>query len=141
VPPVTFCVPWRPIGGIGPYQGTVASPMMNRWSECPWMCQTGADGVNTTTSMTMMSSCRKYHGYARLWMEVPYPTVAYINSYVIPFLDPFSLPKQHPQPPFVTSTMVENIEYMTSGRKQIDPLNIGPLGGPLGRENSTPWQT
>jgi hypothetical protein len=29
------------------------------WSECPWMCQTGADGVNTTTSMTMMSSCRK----------------------------------------------------------------------------------
>jgi hypothetical protein len=34
------------------------------------------DGVNTTTSMTMMSSCRKYHGCARLWMEVPYPTGA-----------------------------------------------------------------
>jgi hypothetical protein len=65
VPPVAFCVPWRPIGGIGPYQGTVASPMMYRWSECPWMCQTGADGVNTTTSMTMMLSCRKYHGCAR----------------------------------------------------------------------------
>jgi hypothetical protein len=76
VPPVAFCVPWRPIGGIGPYQGTVASPMMYRWSECPWMCQTGADGVNTTTSMTMMLSCRKYHGCARLWMEVPYPTGA-----------------------------------------------------------------
>jgi hypothetical protein len=28
MPPVAFCVPWRPIGGIGPYQGTVASPMM-----------------------------------------------------------------------------------------------------------------
>ena len=28
VPPVAFCVPWLPIGGIGPYQGTVASPMM-----------------------------------------------------------------------------------------------------------------
>jgi hypothetical protein len=25
VPPVAFCVPWWPIGGIGPYQGTVAS--------------------------------------------------------------------------------------------------------------------
>jgi hypothetical protein len=50
--------------------------MMYGWSECPWMCQTGADGVNTTTSMTMMSSCRKYHGCARLWMEVPYPTGA-----------------------------------------------------------------
>jgi hypothetical protein len=25
VPPVAFCVPWRPIRGIGPYQGTVAS--------------------------------------------------------------------------------------------------------------------
>jgi hypothetical protein len=76
VPPVAICVPWRPIGGIGPYQGTVASPMMYRWSECPWMCQTGADGVNTTTSMTMMSSCRKYHRCAWLWMEVPYPTGA-----------------------------------------------------------------
>jgi hypothetical protein len=31
-----------------------------------------------------------------------------INFYVKPFLDPFSLPNQHPQPPFVTSTMVEN---------------------------------
>ena len=27
---------------------------------------------------------------------------------------------------------------MTSGRKHIDPLNIGPLGGPLGRENEDP---
>jgi hypothetical protein len=76
MPPVAFCVPWRPIGGIGPYQGTVALPMMYRWSECPWMCQTGADGVNTMTSMTMMSSCQKYHGCARLWMETPYPTGA-----------------------------------------------------------------
>ena len=76
VPPVAFCVPWWPIGGIGPYQCTVVSPIMYRWSECPWMCQTGADGVNTTTSMTMMSSCRKYHDCARLWMEVPYPTGA-----------------------------------------------------------------
>jgi hypothetical protein len=76
VPPVAFCVPWQPIGGIGPYQGTVASPMMHRWSECPWMCQTGADSVNKTTLMTMMSSCRKYYGCARLWMEVPYPTGA-----------------------------------------------------------------
>jgi hypothetical protein len=74
--PVAFCVPWRSIGGIGPYQGTVASPMMYRWSECPWMCQTGADTVNKMTSMTIMSSCRKYHGCARLWMEVPYPTGA-----------------------------------------------------------------
>jgi hypothetical protein len=31
VPPVAFCVLWRPIGGIGPYQGTVASPMMYRY--------------------------------------------------------------------------------------------------------------
>jgi hypothetical protein len=54
VPPIAFCVPWRPIGGIGPYQGTVALPMMYKWSECPWMCQTGTDSVNTTTSMTMM---------------------------------------------------------------------------------------
>jgi hypothetical protein len=30
----------------------------------------------TPTSMTMMSSCRKYHRCARLWMEVPYPTGA-----------------------------------------------------------------
>jgi hypothetical protein len=29
--PVAFCVSWRPIGGIGPYQGTVASPMMYRY--------------------------------------------------------------------------------------------------------------
>jgi hypothetical protein len=76
LPPVAFCVPWRPIGGIGPYQGTVASPMIYTWSKCPWMCQTGADSVNTTTSMTMMSSSWKYHGCARLWMEVPYPTGA-----------------------------------------------------------------
>jgi hypothetical protein len=54
----------------------VASPMMYIWSECPWICKTGANGVNTMTSMTMMSSCRKYHGCPRLWMEVPYPTVA-----------------------------------------------------------------
>jgi len=71
VPPITFCVPWQPIGGIIPNQGTVVSPMMCRWSMCPWMCQTGADGVNMTTSMSMMSSCRKYLGCARLWMEVP----------------------------------------------------------------------
>ena len=43
VPPIAFCVPWQPIGGIGPAnQGTVASPMMYRWSACSWMCQTGA---------------------------------------------------------------------------------------------------
>ncbi len=74
--PVTFCVPWQPIRGIGPNKGTVASSMMYIWSECPWICKMGADGVNTTTSMTMMSSCRKYHGCAPLWMEVPHPTVA-----------------------------------------------------------------
>ena len=28
------------------------------------------DNVNMMTSMSMMSSCRKYHGCARLWMEV-----------------------------------------------------------------------
>jgi hypothetical protein len=87
VPPVAIVVPRRHAArhllcflavnwGIGPNQGTVASPMMYIWSEFPWICETGADGVNTTTSMTMMSSCRKYHGSARLWMEVPYPTVA-----------------------------------------------------------------
>jgi hypothetical protein len=31
-----------------------------------------------------------------------------INSYVKPFLDPFSSPNQHPEPLFETSTMVEN---------------------------------
>ena len=76
MPPVTFCVPWQPIGGIRPNQGTVALPMMHIWSECSWICETGADGVNKMTSMTMMSSCQKYHGCAQLWMEVPYPTVA-----------------------------------------------------------------
>jgi hypothetical protein len=34
----------------------------------------------------------------------------------------------------IPSTMVENT-HNTSGHKQIDPLNIGPLGGPLDREN------
>ena len=60
-----------------PRHSGVAHDVYITWSKCPWMCQTRADGVNTTTSMTMMSTCRKYHGCVRLWMEVPYPTVAY----------------------------------------------------------------
>ena len=48
------CVPWQPIGGIGPNQDTVASTMMYKWSACPWMCQTEAEGANTMTSMSMI---------------------------------------------------------------------------------------
>ncbi len=62
-----FCVPWQPIGGIGSNQGTAALTMMYGWSGCPWMCQTGANCVNTTTSISVMSSCRKYHGCELLW--------------------------------------------------------------------------
>jgi hypothetical protein len=47
-------------------------------------------------------------GWKYLTLHLQEPNV---NSYVKPFLDPFSLPKQHPQPPFVILTMVENIKY------------------------------
>jgi hypothetical protein len=55
-----------------------------------------------------------------------------------PTLNPFSSPKHIPQPPpkqpFVTLTMVKT-PHNTSGRKQIDPLNISPLGDPLILDN------
>jgi hypothetical protein len=73
------------IGGIGSNQGTAASTMMYGWIGSPCMCQTGADSVNATTSMSVMSSCRKYHGCERLWWEVPYPTESSVNSYVKSF--------------------------------------------------------
>lgn len=97
-----FCVHSRPIGGFGSNQGTVASTMMYGWSACAWMCRTEADSVNTTTSMFMMSSCRKYHGCG--WK---YRILRCLV--LIPKLNPFSSPKNTPQPTFLTWTMVKKM--------------------------------
>ena len=88
----TVAVASRPSGIFGSNQGTEASTMMYGWSACAWMCRTEADSVNTMTSMSLMSSCQKYHGCERLWLEVPYSTVSNMNSYVKPFL----IAKKHP---------------------------------------------
>jgi hypothetical protein len=46
--------------------------------------------------MSVMLSCWKYHGCEQLRLEVPYPTMSYINSYVQSFLGPFLLAKTTP---------------------------------------------
>jgi hypothetical protein len=126
----TVAVASRPIRIFGSNQGTEASTMMYGWSACHWMCRMGADSVNTTTSMSLMSSCRKYHGCEQLWLEVAYSTVSNMNSYVKPFL----IAKTPPTPTFLRLTMVKKC-HNTSGRMKIDPLNISPLEPPLGRSN------
>ena len=66
--------------------------MMYRWSACPWMCQTGADGTNTTTSMFMMchvGNTMVVRGYG--WKLLS-PRLANMKSYVKPYL----VAKTHP---------------------------------------------
>ncbi len=102
------CVPWWQLAGIGSNQGIAASTMMYGWCTCPWMGQMGADtdSVNAMTSVSMMSSCWKYHGLSVVQLEIPYPTVAEYS-----FLRETLSPRQSntTQSPFVTSTMVNNI--------------------------------
>jgi hypothetical protein len=48
--------------------------------------KTGVGRPNKTTSMSMMSSSRKYHGFVWCEEELSYSTVLKINSYVTLFL-------------------------------------------------------
>ena len=114
----------RPIGIFGSNQGAEASKMMHGWSTCPWMCRTGADSVHTMTSMSMMSSCRKYHGCEWLWLEVPYSTVSNINSYVKPFL----IAEKHPPTTDLQIDDGEKNTVMDLGARKLTPLMSVRLG-------------
>ena len=62
------------------------SPMMFGWGAHSRPRRTGVGRPNKTTSMSTMSSCRKYHGFVWCEEELSYSTVLYINSYVKIFL-------------------------------------------------------
>ena len=60
--------------------------MMFGWGAHSRPRRTGVGRPNTTTSMSTMSSCRKYHGFVWCEEELSYSTVLHINSYVNFFL-------------------------------------------------------
>ncbi len=127
-----ICVPWHQLVGIGWNQGTATSIMMYEWRVCPRIGQTGAASVNTMTSMLMMPSCRKYHGLWEVWLEVPYPAVAYYEII-------------HKPNHYLWHQQWSTTSYNTSGHKpsKLTPGTLVRSGDhSFGtRGNETPWWT
>ena len=74
--------------------------------------------------MSVMSSCQKYHGCERLWLEVPYSTATHINSYVETFL----IAEKHPTTNFCELDDGEKNAVMDLGAGKLTPLTSVRLG-------------